>query len=79
MFLVEQGDSPLGALLSSSPRGHLHFPSIILTENSAQPLKFRERADEHGLPEEALPDGRCADVVRLLAQMVLSGLEEKRV
>ena len=34
---------------------------------------------EHGLPEEALPDGRCADVVRLLAQMVLSGLEEKRV
>jgi hypothetical protein len=33
---------------------------------------------ERGLREEVLPDERCADVVRLLAHMVLSGLEEKR-
>jgi hypothetical protein len=33
---------------------------------------------ERGSPEEVLPDESCADVVRLLAHMVLIGLEEKR-
>ena len=33
---------------------------------------------ERRLPEKVVPDGNCADVVRLLAHMVLSGLEEKR-
>ena len=42
---MNKGESPLGALLSSSLRGHLLLPSRTLTENHAQTLRLRAHAD----------------------------------
>ena len=79
MFLVEQGDSPLGALLSSSLRGHLHFPLEILIDNRAQSLRFRARADPRVFAEVYARRVECDECNSYAAQLENALVHHNRI